>query len=460
MAFARLWKLVGFIAVAALPAGSNLLLTLVLVRGLGVEGFATWSIVEPLLLIFATLAALGMQYGVLFTSASDAADPRRALGTGILVALPTAIVLSVIVWFAIGLTIEPIGLVNIVVPLVSDTIAVLIIASLRGQRRMPIWLGFEAIRSLGLVLVAFGALRFEASWVANVDNFLMLRGCITATAVVVTAILLKAQLRFDGALALRMVKYGLPISAAALAALVTNSADRFLLASFQIDRTIIASYAAHQRLIGILMVLTVTPLNLWFAVEAMRRDTEKQASFFQGTLIALLAALSLLILATFIVSPMLWPYLFPQLPFQPMIFALLGLAIVPQALGIVLNIGGLREKKTYLNAIVVAATGATVLALGIPLVHLATGGGAATARLGAFVVSALTGRRISQSVAPVRHRVLPLLPFLAAIACATATLFSQSGGIPEWLPAVTSLALVALGLVANRKVVRAVAGNA
>ena len=446
--------LAGFITVALLPAAANLLLTLVLVRGLGIAGFATWAIIEPTILIFATIAALGTQYGVLFTTAGGTTDPRKALGVAMTAALPFALVASSVVWAFVRRTIPDVGYVNLVLPLSAETMAVLTVASLRGQRLLSIWIFFESVRSMGLLLLAFAFLKLLPHAVGSVNNFLLLRGVLTSSAVIGAAIFMRLRPGFDRGLIVRMVAYGLPIAGAALIQLVTNSADRFLLAGLHRPAAEIALYAAHQRLAGILSVLAVTPINLWFAVEAIRRDTDAEAEFFRGVLLCVLGLLALMMIAAFFAGPIIWPYLFPTIAFHPVIYALLAASVVPQALGIVTNIGGLREKKTHLNTIVVILSAATVLALGVPLIPIAAAIGAAVARFAATVVQAVAGRILSQRIAPVSHRFQPLVPFLVAMILATMMLFSNDFGMSSWPFFAASIGATAVGAYINRNQLR------
>jgi O-antigen/teichoic acid export membrane protein len=422
---------------------------LVLVRSLGVESFASWAIIEPLLLIFATLAALGMNYGLVFTTAAETEGSGDGLGTAILITLPAAVVVSIFAWIGINSAIATVGVFNLALPIVADSTAVLIVSRLRGQKNIGIWLRFETIRSLGLVAIAFVAFKLGSSWVSTLDQFLLLRGTFTSVAVIAAVFMLGIRLNFHMTIARRMMGYGLPITLSAVFSLVTSSADRFLLALFRLQPETIANYVAHQRLTGMLVVLVVTPLNLWFAVEAIRRDTAKEAAFFQGVASLLLGTLSLLMIAVFLAGPIFWPLLFPQLAFHPAIYALLCLSIVPQSLGIVLNIGGLREKKTHLNALVVLAAGATIVGAGLPLVHAFTSLGAALARFVSFVVQAVAGRLLSQSISPVRHRLTPLVPFIGAILVGTGCLLSVETGVPPWLFGIFSLMLSIFGFAVN-----------
>ena len=442
--------LAGFVTIAVLPAASNLLLTLILVRMLGIDGFATWSIVEPTILIFGTIAGLGTQYGVLFTTAGSDVDPRKALGVAMTASLPVALVASSVVWLVVRGSIPGLGYVNLMLPLTAETMAVLTIASLRGQRLLTVWILFEGVRSMGLLILAFAFMMLAPRFIGSVNNFLLLRGVLTSSAVIAAAFFMRLRPGFDRALILRMVGYGLPIAGAALIQLVTNSADRFLLAGLHRPAAEIALYAAHQRLAGILSVLAVTPLNLWFAVEAIRRDTNKEAEFFRGVLICVLGLLAILMAGAFLVGPLLWPYLFPQIGFHPAVYGLLAASVVPQALGIVTNIGGLREKKTHLNTIIVLLSAATIVALGLPLIPIAAVVGAAIARFGATAVQAVAGRVLSQRIAPVSHRLEPLLPFLFAMILASLILFSRSFGLAPWPFLAASVGATAWGAYRNR----------
>jgi O-antigen/teichoic acid export membrane protein len=428
----RLRTIAGFVAVAGMPAASNLLITLVLVRALGIDGFATWAIVEPTLLIFGTVAALGTQYGVLFTTASGVAEPRRALGAAMTMVLPVSFGAGTIVWTLLRRQAPEIGYVNLVLPLVGEAMGVLIVASLRGQRMLGLWVLFESLRTMGVLLCCFAIAYFRPDALRNVNDVLLIRGLFVAVGVVTVIMALRLRPVVEKALLVRMLRYGLPIAAAAMLQLVINSADRYLLALLSRPASEIALYAAHQRLAGLISVLAVTPINLWFATEAIRRDTVADAPFFRTVVTSVLGLLAILVTGAFLMGPLIWPYLFPKIAFDPLVYALLAAAVIPQALGIVTNIGPLREKKTHLGAIAVAISGVTMVAFGLPLIRLLGAVGAAASRVAALSATAIAGRIFSQRVAPVSHTVMPMLPFIAAPVFATLMLFSPDWGLPVW----------------------------
>lgn len=437
----RLRTIMGFVSVAAMPAASNLLLTLVLVRTLGIAGFATWAIIEPSLLIFGTLAALGTQYGVLFTTASGAVDPRRALSAAMTAVLPFALLVGTGVWLVVHREAPQVGYVDLIVPLLGEAMGVLIVNSLRGQRRLGLWVMFEALRTLGVLLCCVLLVRFRPGWLVGVDQVLLIRGVFIAVGVLTVIGVLRLRLIVDRVLIARMLRYGVPIAGAAMLQLVINSADRYFLAVLDRPAAEIALYAAHQRLAGLISVIAVTPLNLWFATEAIRRDTETDADFFRNAMVSVWALLALLITGAFLVGPLLWPWFFPGIGFDPLVYALLAAAVVPQAIGIVTNIGPLREKKTHLGAFVAGLSGITMIGVGLPLIRLFGPVGAAGARFSALAMTALAGRVFSQRVTPVSHSAAPSLPFIAAIGCATVMLFSPGWGIAPW-PALIATTII------------------
>jgi hypothetical protein len=453
----RIGEMAGFGIVASLPAGSNFLMTLVLVRTLTVQDFAAWSVIEPAFLIFSTLAGLGLQFGLLFVTASKAASSKEALGTALTAASPVALIAGSVVWFVLASQLPGVRYATLTFALVAEALALLTIANMRGQRLISRWVMFECLRSTGPVAVIGGCYLFTPLRIDTVDSLLLLRGSFTAVGVAAVAVSQGVRPGIDGALLMRMLRYGFPIALASGVTVTVSGADRFLLALLDQPAAEIANYAAHQRLAGLLTVAVVTPLNMWFAVEAIRRDTTEDAAFFRRVLIAVVAMLSIMTCAAFIVGPLIWPFLFPAFTFRPLVYALLAGAVVPQALGIVTNIGALREKSTHVSTIVAATSGTVMLTVGLALVGTLGGVGAAAARFAALTSTAVVGRTISQRIAPVAHRLAPLSPFALALALALAMLFAPEWELPSWPLALASLAAWCSGVLTNRAALKSLA---
>lgn len=446
----------GFAVVAGLPAGCNFLMTLLLVRTLTVAQFATWSVIEPTFLIFSTLTALGLQFGLLFVTASHAATPRAALGTAMVIAAPVAILAGSLVWLVMRGQLPGVGYPALVFVLAVETMSLLTIASMRGQRLISRWIAFEAVRSAGPVALVGGALLFTTTRIDTIEGLLLVRGGFTLVAVVAIAASQRAYPMLDRALLMRMLRYGFPMVLAAGVTATISGADRFLLALLERPAVEIAQYAAHQRLAGLLSVAVVAPLNLWFAVEAIRRDTVAQASFFHAVLIAVAGGLALMVAMAFVIGPLVWPYLFPKLAFSPVIYALLAGAVIPQAIAIVTNIGTLREKNTHVSIITAGTSGSVMLVVGWSLIGLFGGSGAAGARFAALLSTAVVGRAMSQRIAPVSHRLRPLAPFALAVVLASIGMFASRFGMSHWPWAVGSLAAWGWGAVRNYSRLRSI----
>jgi O-antigen/teichoic acid export membrane protein len=455
MRFGRLFSSAGFAVVAALPAGSNFLLTLILVRTLSTPMFAAWSVVEPTFLIFSTLASFGLQFGTLFVTASGASTPRQALGNAILCATPVAILGSLGVWWVSRGALPGVLLPTMVLALTAETLSLLTISSMRGQRLIGRWILFECVRSVAPVATIGVLFLLGSDRIRSVEDLLLLRGLFTALAVGAVLASQRVVPVFDRALVIRMLRYGGPIALAAGVTATISGADRFLLALLDRPAAEIAQYAAHQRLAGLITVAVVTPLNLWFAVEAIRRDTTQEAAFFQRTVLTVLALLAAMMILAMLLGPLVWPVMFPRIAFNPAIYVFLAGAIAAQAIGIVTNIGVLREKSTHISTVVATASGSVMLACGIGFITLIGVAGAAAARFAALATTLVIGRVTSQRIAPVAHRATRLAPFAASIALAAAMLFAPQLGTPRWPWFAAALAAWLWGAFRNRDMLKA-----
>lgn len=444
----RFGQLLGFLTVAGLPAVSNLSLTYILVRTLPLSHFASWAIVEPLLLILATMGTLGLHMSLLFFNARDEMSPSHLLGAAISLTVPCALFIALAGGWVVSRYADGVGPLALLAPLTGDALGLLVTSTLRGKRQVGAWVTFEVIRSLGLVVLAALSYAMFPYWVRTLDHFLLMRGCLTMMAVVVVCGLLRAFPNGDIALMRRLAAYGVPSSGSSLLGLAINNGDRFLLAAVGAPVTVIASYAAHQRLTGLLGIATITPLQLWFPVEAIRRNPERDRSFFQGATVACLAVLGIISLCAFVAGPLVWPIMFETIPFNPWLFALLGIAVVPRALSITFNIGGLREKKTHHNLWPVIVTGIVMGGIGLPLAPMWHGVGAAAARVTSLWVQALAMLTISQRIAPVRYNLLRMAPFAVALALALFVPSIGSSAAPK-LALAASLACTGIGIALN-----------
>lgn len=451
-------RLAGFLTVAGLPAVNSLLLTYILVRGLGVEGFAAWSIVEPVLRIVATIAALGMQYGVLFAAAGLKIHPRQSLGVALVVVIPMSLIAAILMWLGLRPFVAGVGFAPLALAMVSETAMLVVISSLRGQRLMSTWIVAEIVRSAGMLVAGFLLWRLMPERLTTITDFLLLRGVFTAAGFLIALMRVGAKPAFDPALARRMGAYGLPIASAGIIQMIATSADRFMLAGLGAPAAAIAIYAAHQRLTGILNVVAVTPINLWYPVEAIRRDPVKDARFFRGVMLAVEGLLATMMLVAFVAGRALWPIMFPTIGFDPLLYALLCLSVVPQILCVLANIGGLREKSTHINAIMVVVSVSVMAVTGVPLILAFLGVGAALARLAGITAQGLVGAVMSYRVVPLTHRFAPMIPFAVAMATAVAMLFQPVGSPYFWLWLAESVFCIVAGFVINRKLLGSLIG--
>lgn len=450
--FIRRWSLAAaYVAAAAIPAGSNFFLTLLLVRSLGINGFAEWAIIEPILLIGAAASPLGTQFGALNATATRAASPQRVLFTGFAVSLSASLVVAATGAVLLGhLFNTGLGL-AFAFALCADALATVAVSSLRGSNRPGTLAAFESVRSFGLVLSVFIVYWLRPEWIETPAQFLIYRFAATMIAIGVAGYIIGLEPCLDRPLRAEMMRYGLPLLGATAIGLAMTNLDRYLLTFLGWGAPLITAYVAHQRLAGILSVTVVTPLQLWFPAETMRRGAAGNESFFRSVVAALLAWLVVIECSAVIIAPIIWSWLFPQVHFQPLLFLLLAAAVIPQALAIAVNIGALQQTKTSLNIIGAAVGFCTNLAIGVPLTVLFGNAGAAAARLGAFTTYMVAFRQISQRITPVHHPLFRLIPFGLGFALIANMSFTPPTSPSYWLCALLAVGLAGLGMVLHFK---------
>lgn len=441
----------GYIIAAAIPAGSNFILTLVLVRSLGIDGFAEWAIIEPLLLIGAAATTFGTQFGALNAAATRMATAGSILSTGLAISFSASFLVAITGGFALSQAHEASLGVAFGAALCADALAAVSGSLLRGQNRPGALAAFECLRSFGTLLVVSAIYWFYPSWIETPAQFLMYRFAATMIAISGTVYLVGLELPLKRQLAIAMIRYGLPLLGANLIALVMTNVDRYFLTFLGLGPSTVASYVAHQRLAGILNVAVVTPLQLWFPAETMRRVAHVNESFFRGVTLALLACLVAIECLALIAAPIAWPFLFPQIRFEPLLFLLLSASVIPQALAIAVNIGALQPSKTNLNILGAAIGCGTNIIMGLLLTFTLGAVGAAAARLLSFTTYMLAFRAISHRIVPVSYSMKLIAPFGAAFVLVGMIPFAERTGVPVWISAPAGLALAVFGLINGRK---------
>lgn len=340
--------------------------------------------------------------------------------------------------------------------LIADAVAGSLSSVLRAERRNVGYAFVEGGRALLTTALLFLSAWWSMGWLMQVGAVLVLRalcsGLIVALVIGSGWVSLRRAQRGQ---TIVMLTYGLPIFCAQLLTIVATNADRYVVGFVGLTPSDLTTYVAHARLAGILNVLLVAPVNLWYPIEAMRRDTVKDQNFFFGVFIATATAFAAIIPAVQISAPWFWPLIFPTVAYDPLLMWCIIGSVGFQALAVVWNTGALRPGHTRWNLLPPMVAGAVLLMAGIPLGQTLGLKGIAASRLAAVAVSALVILMISQRITRVGMPIHRLAPVMIGVSFGAGMALYPLDLGTKWVIFVVILICLTLGGIWNRSYLRA-----
>lgn len=336
-----------YVIAIGLASGSNFASAPIVLALLGNEGFASWALIEPLLLIFIPVAGLGANVGILHLIAREGQDVR-ALGQILVPYLLSAALISsicgVLSFLQWGPSVS--GLAALVVFVEG---VLLLFGSFWRATDEPLKFALvEGGRAFAVVLTLIGFLVFSPTVIQTVGDYFVVRVCVGFVALALAIAVTRPALNFSGALTRSAVAFGLPIVTASMIIAVLSTVDRYVLAlSGNGDK--VTEYVAHVKLVQILGT-AVTPFFAWFAPIAIRRIPEGETahSFFAMTFYGFICVSMSLAAIMLSFTPLIWPLLFPSVAFDNTLFLILVLGMVLFSAGNPISLATLRPGKTWL----------------------------------------------------------------------------------------------------------------
>ena len=453
-------KLTSCFVAIGVPAGSNFLLTPILVRRFGPDNFATWTMIEPFLMIGASLLMLGANFGALNRVATGKMSAGAALAALLVVLAITAPILCA------ASVVPLIGLFGLAtaVPILACTfceaLPLVVAALFRAEMKIEKLALFEGGRWSLLLAASLLCAAAGLAWIVDPAELLWTRAGITAALfVTLTLPLLKAegvnvnQLR-------AMLTYGFPFVLAQLLHIVIFNSDRYIVSLAGLPKADLTIYIVHLKVAGILNLLVLGPLNVWFPTEAMRRNPSTEADFFIGTSALVIALLLLGILVVQVGVPAVWPTLFPGVPLNRSLLLAGNMTILLQGLIVILEVGLLRPGQTKWVVAPPLASSVVLATFSLAVTQVYGIAGLAWSRVVVFAVYALMVRLISQRIAPVRIPFVAFTPFgVAALALCTLPTAEARQPFDVVLAVGMVLGASGLGVAANIRVIRALGRN-
>jgi O-antigen/teichoic acid export membrane protein len=370
-----------------------------LVRHLDLTGFGIWSLTEPLLMLGASVALLGIEHGAIKQVALDHQSVRLVLGRLVPAAAPVLFLAAGISYLVSVPYLGHTGglLVAFLIPF--EGVLTLVTTTLRANRQIGLYAIAQAGRAI--LFAAFIGLSLSIpAWAhGSVTDVLFVRLAIAAAICCFLFVKIKPHLTWNSVNYSDAVRYGAFLLVTGILAQVLDNTDRYVLGLFNTTEHV-GAYVVHVKLATMLGQGIVTPFMLWFPAERFRHlnDPDGGKEFFRTAALGLLFLLLLAGGTIFLMGYFLIGLIAPDVTYSP--FVLLNLIVASAAIGMsyALNVGLLQPGRTHLNAY--AALGAALLALLFTflLVPMMGNDGAAIARAAACVCYMLIIARLSQSI--------------------------------------------------------------
>ena len=323
-------------------SGANFLTAPLLLRLLGTDGFADWARLEPIILLALPLAGFGLQLGLmnLIHDQPDAPGRLMPVHLGFTAGVAAAVAALVLAFFG-----PHIAFAAGMIVLVEGGI-VFLIGYWRATNRPGWFAGFEGGRSASVMLVLLAMTLLPAVAVSEVTGYLALRAALGALFLGLALLMTRWRWKPDLPLARRAIGFGLPLVLSSMAVTLIMNFDRYAV-DLVARSGGLAAYVAHVKVTQILGS-ALGPFFIWFAPVAIARlhVGTLHDGFFGRAFYAFSAVNFALGLGLWLVTPVLWSVLFPDIAYAPALMAPLVLGMVVFAAGNPLSVGALREGRT------------------------------------------------------------------------------------------------------------------
>lgn len=440
-------RLAGYATVNAVAAAATFLTVPILIRLIGVDGFGTWSLLEPIIFFGAALAMLGAEHGVMKDVALHGEDVRDVLGQIMLSSGPTVLLVAAAFGGATWAFVSADLAVMVACLAACEGLLAMTLTAARAANRTGAFAVGQIGRSLGFLLLLAGAL--AAGLTPDLSAILTLRLALLLVLVGILAALLRPRLALAPARYFSALHYGTFILISSLVTMVLEMADRYLVGAFG-GSGAVGQYMVHVKIASIVGQGIVMPFSLWFAPERLRHmnDPDGGDAFFNRVALGLTLVCCVAAGGAFLVSPLLVEIIAPGARFEPVAMAALLAAAGLIGLTYALNIGLLRPGMTHLNIAPVVLGVLAMLAIGPLLVRVLGPSGAAVARFVGTLVFLVLLARLSQRAYPVAFNYRHIL---AVAAVSGAVIAAIHLGLPladglDWGKAALRLAI--FGLIA------------
>lgn len=424
----------GYFFSSVLTAAAAFFAIPLLTRLLGLEEFGRWLLLEPLQLILSQVALLGTNYGIVKQITYDGYGARALFLKIALAVQPVMLaimVVCILVLPRLDFSLREAGLFALLVEL--EALYILLQAAFRASSCVTGFVAGTVIKTGFLIVLG---VTFLESAGMTVESVLLWRVVTTGAGVLLGVLILCRQVLTPAGdfgpppkpspfhVYANGVRYGAPILATGLLAMVIEYADRYILKA-NFDYRLLAAYLIYMKVAACLTPAITTPFNLWWATERFKRlaDDDGGKAFFANTALLVLVLYLVAGGILWIVSPTVVAFFAPDVPYRGDVIIVLIMSVIAMSMAGPLNIGLLNEGKTHLN-IIAASVGALLhVSLCVALIRPFGAMGGAIATLLSYGAYSGFLNYLSQRVYPVPFPYSAMLKVVIVAAlglCATA----------------------------------------
>lgn len=311
-------------------SGALLLLTPFLVNVLTTNEYGTWALSEVVIVLATMVMVAGLDIGLMREYWQLPSERRRAEALGL---LTLAVIVSASLWCIVGLGF---GMVRgqgtgmggqstwalVLASAWTESVMALFLALFRIREEAWIYASFSVGRSAAMVVLAILLIHMGYGVAGGLLGRFVAGVVTLAMALILAASRRQVSVAFDKALLSRVMRYGLPLLPANLAAYVLLASDRYFLgATFGLSTVAVYSFA--YKIGSTLDMLVIRPYSADWAARRFKIATEADSArqYDEALLLYLEAGTAFSLLAV-AVTPLAYRLLAPTV-------YLAGMAVVP-----------------------------------------------------------------------------------------------------------------------------------
>ncbi|HEX4227163.1 MAG TPA: hypothetical protein VHZ07_00735 [Bryobacteraceae bacterium] len=353
-------RLAGYAAITALAAVATFLTTPVLVRSLGLKGFGSYSLLDPLLVSTAAVILLGADHGVLKRIAYDHVDLRVAVGAALPFMIPLLILVGIVIACIsprlAAATIIPAAL-GILVP--AEALLLFLTTAFRASNRLGAYAFAQGGRAVLILASVLFLSKVSRGATMSVGTVILVRLVVAGSLVVLSVLLVRPLLRIDWSAYRDGIQYGIFLVVTSALSAFQDNFDRYVIASAS-GRETVGGYVVCIKVAAIVGQSVILPLMIWFPAERLRhlKDEDGGERFFRTTSVIMLSLLLMVSGSVFLCGPQLVALIGPGTPYKPAVLLMLLAAGISTGMAHPLNIGLFKPGLSHYNMYPVAIAGA------------------------------------------------------------------------------------------------------